>query len=152
MLPHLESTLTDHIYSTAANERSVIKNAPEVRLRREMEVLRQFEGDAYIRQLIDHGKEPPFLVLEYLECDALRSSLKARFPRRDARLIARSILSALESLHGKGIAHTGDTFRLLCRRTRLLIVYAPRCQTRQHPPQPRQQWCEGRGSQVSRLR
>lgn len=103
------------MYSTTANERVVIKHAPEVLLRREKEILRQFEGDAYIRQLIDHGKDSPFLVLEHLDSDALRLSRKARLSKQDTRLIARSILSALGSLHAKGIAHTGNAIRFLCR-------------------------------------
>ena len=115
MLPHLKPTLTDHVYSTTVNERVVIKHAPEVRLRREKEILRQFEGDASIRQLIDHGKDSPLLVLEHLDSDALRLSRKARLSKQDIRLIARSILSALGSLHAKGIAHTGNAMRFLCR-------------------------------------
>jgi casein kinase II subunit alpha len=115
MLPHLKYTLTDHVYSTTVNERVVIKHAPEVRLRREKEILRQFEGDASIRQLIDHGKDSPLLVLEHLDSDALRLSRKARLSKQDIRLIARSILSALGSLHAKGIAHTGNAMRFLCR-------------------------------------
>ena len=112
MLPHSKSILTDHTYSTTVNERVVIKHAPEVRLQRTKEILRPFERDAYIRQLIDQGKESPFLVLEHLECDALRYSRQARLSRQDVNLIASSILSALESLHSKGIAHTGVTIRL----------------------------------------
>lgn len=83
MLPHLKSTLTDHVYSTTVNERVVIKHAYKVRLRREKEVLRQLEGDAYIRQLIDHGKDSPFLILEQLDSDALRLSRKAWPSKQD---------------------------------------------------------------------
>lgn len=83
MLPHLKSILTDHLYITTVNERDVIKHAPDVRLRREKEVLRLFEGDAYIRQLIDHGKDSPFLVLEQLDSDALRLSRKAWPSKQD---------------------------------------------------------------------
>jgi beta-phosphoglucomutase-like phosphatase (HAD superfamily) len=100
---------TEYIYSTIAHRQVILKYAPEVRLQREKEILRRFEGDAYIRQLIDHNKEAPFLVLEFLDSDALRWSRQARVPRQDVKIIAHSILSALESLHAKGIAHTGNT-------------------------------------------
>lgn len=89
----------------------MLKCAPETRLQREKDILQEFAGDAFIRQLIDCGKETPFLVLEHLESDALRSSSEARISRQDIKLIARSILSALESLHAKGIAHTGNMIR-----------------------------------------
>ena len=115
MLPHLKPLLTDHVYSSMANERVVIKHAPEVRLRREMEILRQFEGDAYIGQLIDHVKDSPFLILEHLDSDALRLSRKALLSKQDIRLIARSMLSALGSLHAKGFAHTGNTVEFVRR-------------------------------------
>ncbi|KAK4889762.1 hypothetical protein LTR27_011474 [Elasticomyces elasticus] len=100
--------LHGHVWSasTTANKQVVLKCAPEIRLQREKALLQQFEGDAHIRQLIDYGKEPPFLVLEHLESDALRSSSEARISRQDIKLIARSVLSALESLHAKGFAHT----------------------------------------------
>jgi tRNA A-37 threonylcarbamoyl transferase component Bud32 len=97
------------MHSTTAHRQIILKYAPEVRLQREKEILRQFEGDVCIRQLIDYGKESPFLVLEHLDSDALRFSRHAQFSRQDIKLIARSILSALESLHAKGIAHTGNT-------------------------------------------
>lgn len=112
---HQWSTSTQHTCRTAVHKRVVIKHAPEVRLQREKEILRQFEGDAYIRQLIDHGNESPFLVLEHLDCDALWYSRQAQVPREDVKLIARNILSALGSLHARGIAHTGNTFQLLWR-------------------------------------
>ena len=90
----------------------MLKCGPEVRLQREKEILQQFVGDSCIRNFIDHGKEPPFLVLEHLEFDALRSSSEARISRQDIKFIARSVLSALGSLHAKGIAHTGNVIRL----------------------------------------
>ncbi|KAK5711485.1 hypothetical protein LTR17_018360 [Elasticomyces elasticus] len=100
--------LHDQVWSasTTAHKQVVLKCAPEIRLQREKAILQQFEGDAPIRQLIDYGKEPPFLVLEHLESDALRSSSEARISRQDIKFIARSVLSALECLHAKGIAHT----------------------------------------------
>jgi hypothetical protein len=36
--------------------------------------LQQFEGDACIRQLVDHAKKPPCLILEHLESDTLKLS------------------------------------------------------------------------------
>jgi casein kinase II subunit alpha len=95
----------------------VLKCAPEIRLRREKEILQQFEGDPCIRQLIDHAKddhakELPCLILEHLESDALKSSGQATMSRQNVKFIARSILSALVSLHAKGIAHTGKMSRV----------------------------------------
>ncbi|KAF2215435.1 hypothetical protein CERZMDRAFT_36105 [Cercospora zeae-maydis SCOH1-5] len=50
--------------------------------------------------------KPPFLVLEYLELDALKASGQAKLSRQDIKFVARSVLTALGSLHAKGIAHT----------------------------------------------
>lgn len=86
----------------------MLKCAPEIRIQREKEILQQFEGHSCLRSFIDHGKEPsPFLALEYLELDALKASGRAKLERQDIKFIARSVLTALESLHAKGIAHTG---------------------------------------------
>jgi casein kinase II subunit alpha len=90
----------------------VLKLAPELRLQRERKTFQEFEGDACIRQLVDYGKEPPFLVLEHLDSDTLNSSSEARITRQDTKLIARNNLSALVSLHARGVAHTGIMVRL----------------------------------------
>ncbi|WPG97786.1 Hypothetical protein R9X50_00056700 [Acrodontium crateriforme] len=92
--------------STPAQKQVVLKCAPETRLQREKDILQEFAGNAFIRQLIDCGKETPCLVLEHLESDALTCSSKERMSKQDIKLIARSILSALDSLHAKGIVHT----------------------------------------------
>jgi serine/threonine protein kinase len=105
------ATITEHCNSTAAHEKVIVKHAPEIRLQREKDILQQFEGDACIRQLIDHGRESPFLILEHLDSDALRMSQQALISKQDIKPIARSVLSALGSLHARGIAHTGDTIQ-----------------------------------------
>lgn len=93
--------LHDQVWSasTTAHKQVVLKCGPEIRLQREKEILQQFVGDSCIRNFIDHGKEPPFLVLEHLEFDALRASSEARISRQDIKFIARSVLSALGSLY-----------------------------------------------------
>lgn len=104
--------------SATARDQVVLKCAPEIRIHREREILQQFEGHSCLRNFIDHGKEPPFLALEYLELDALKASGQAKLSRQDIKFIARSVLTALESLHAKGIAHTGilsSSFALLAR-------------------------------------
>jgi serine/threonine protein kinase len=79
---------------------------------RKIIILQQFDGDTCIRQLVDDAKEPPCLILEHLESDALKSSGQATMSRQDVKFIARSVLSALASLHAKGIAHTGKMDRV----------------------------------------
>jgi casein kinase II subunit alpha len=93
--------------SSTAQKQVVLKCAPGVRLQREKEILQQFERDTCIRQLVDHAKEPTCLILEHLESDALRLSGHGKISRQDGKFIARNILSALASLHAKGIAHAG---------------------------------------------
>jgi casein kinase II subunit alpha len=58
--------------------------------------------------MLDHGEDPPFLVLEHLDTDALRLSGDGKLSRSDIKSIARGTLQALSSLHAKGIAHTGE--------------------------------------------
>ncbi|RMY55319.1 hypothetical protein D0863_13344 [Hortaea werneckii] len=99
--------------SCAAHDHVVLKCASQKRLQREKQVLQKFKGHACIRQLIDHAERPHCLVLEHLHEDALRSARKAPISRRNIKTIARNILSALKTLHGNGIVHTGDkTFTL----------------------------------------
>ena len=85
----------------------VLKTAPKSRFFREQDILRRFHGHPYFRQLVDHVEDPPCMVLEKLQCDALKASGAARLVRSDINMIAKSILEALSSLHEEGIAHTG---------------------------------------------
>lgn len=71
-------------------------------------MLQQFVDCPHIRQLLDHGEDPPFLALEHLDDDALRLSGAGKLSRSDIKTIARGTLRALSSLHAKGIAHTGE--------------------------------------------
>jgi casein kinase II subunit alpha len=112
LLQHQSSVFTKPTFSSTAHEQVVIKCAPEIRLQREKGILQQCEGDTFIRQLVDHAKEPPCLILEHLQSDALKLSGQATMSRQDVKFIARSILSALASLHAKGIAHTGRMIRV----------------------------------------
>lgn len=100
--------LTKDSSSTPVKKIVVLKCAPENGLQREKAILQQYRGNANIRQLIDHSDQPPCLVLEHLESEALKASSKAKLSRPDITFTAHSILSALESLHSSGIAHTGD--------------------------------------------
>ncbi|RMY68309.1 hypothetical protein D0863_07213 [Hortaea werneckii] len=100
------SLSTKHTRSCAAHDHVVLKCASPKRLQREKEALQRFEGHAGIRQLLDFAENPPCLVLENLQVDALRSATKAPISRQNIKTIARSILSALESLHANGITHT----------------------------------------------
>lgn len=102
------SLSTKQTRSCAAHDHVVLKCASPKRLQREKEVLQRFEGHASIRQLVDCAEDPPWLVLEHLQVDALRSATKAPISRQNIKTIARSILSTLESLHANGIIHTGD--------------------------------------------
>lgn len=102
------SLSTKHTRSCAAHDHVVLKCASPKRLQREKEALQRFEGHAGTRQLLDFAENPPCLVLENLQVDALRSATKAPISRQNIKTIARSILSALESLHANGITHTGN--------------------------------------------
>ncbi|KAI7711162.1 hypothetical protein KC353_g9181 [Hortaea werneckii] len=92
--------------SCAAHDHVVLKCASPKRLQREKQVLQRFEGHASIRQLLDYAEDPPCLVLEHLQEDALRSATKAPISRQNIKTIAHSILSALRSLHTNGTIHT----------------------------------------------
>lgn len=113
---------TERRCSSTSHKNVVLKCASEIRLQREKEVLQQVEGNACIRQLIDFAKEPPCLVMEHLQDDALKSSSKSKLSRKSIKFIARSILSALGSLHAKGIAHTGNIISN-CRRKKHLTEF-----------------------------
>jgi hypothetical protein len=75
--------------------------------------LQRFTNHQSIRQLVDSIDEPPCLILEHLECDALEASGQSRLGRSDVELIAKKVLEALQALHERGLAHTGMIRRLL---------------------------------------
>jgi casein kinase II subunit alpha len=91
---------------------TVLKTAPVFRLRREQNILERFQNHPTIRQLIDYIEDPPCLVLEHLESDGLQCSGEAKLSRPDIKLIAKSVLGALKSLHEMDIAHTGKLDRI----------------------------------------
>ncbi|KAK4982672.1 hypothetical protein LTR50_007633 [Elasticomyces elasticus] len=100
--------LHDDVWSAMSTNRTsvVVKSAPKSRLHREQEILRRFQDHPCIRQLVDSVDDPPYLVLEQLESDALKASGEAKLARSDIKLIAKNILEALKTLHKEGIAHT----------------------------------------------
>ncbi|RMZ10520.1 hypothetical protein D0864_01234 [Hortaea werneckii] len=105
---HLTSLSPKHTRNCATHDNVVLKCASQRRLQREKQVSQKFRGHACIRQLIDYAEDPHCLVLEHLQEDALRSASKAPISRGNIKIIARSILFALESLHANGLVHTGD--------------------------------------------
>lgn len=104
-----QGLLTQRASSSLNHRQVVLKYDLDHRLLREYEVLQRFRRNLYIRNLIDVGGEPLFLVLEELQSDALTASGKSPLPKKDIKFIAYEILSALTALHAQGIAHTGNT-------------------------------------------
>lgn len=92
---------------SSSNSQVVLKTAPQTRLIREGEILKNVADCLRIRQWLDQGVDPPFLVLEYMDNDALRLSGEGILSRSDIKAIARGTLQALSFLHAQGMAHTG---------------------------------------------
>ena len=84
-----------------------MKHAPRVCIEREQSALQRFAHCKQLRQVVDSIEEPRCLVLEHMDRDALDASDKGLLTRPDVKLIARSVLEALECLHETGFAHTG---------------------------------------------
>jgi casein kinase II subunit alpha len=97
VIHHQCSAVPDHTYRNTVHKQVVLKCAPEIRLQCEKGILQQFEGDTCIRQLVDHAKEAPCLILEHLESDALKSSGQATMSILRPTHVAQAMSSELPS-------------------------------------------------------
>lgn len=81
------------------------------RLENERDVLKRFQGRAPgLRELVDEiegAEEAPAIVLKHPDDDALNVSSARRFTRAEVKYVAKTVLEALEVLHGEGFVHTG---------------------------------------------
>ncbi|KFY05428.1 hypothetical protein V491_09138, partial [Pseudogymnoascus sp. VKM F-3775] len=93
-----------------AGEKSIIKSVRHRRLENERDVLKRFQGRAPgLRELVDEiegAEEAPAIVLKHLDDDALNISSARRFTRAEVTYVAKTVLEALEVLHGEGFVHT----------------------------------------------
>ncbi|KAL9124905.1 MAG: hypothetical protein Q9217_005817 [Psora testacea] len=86
----------------------IIKRAPKHRLDNERQVLETVRSHASIRQVIDTIEDHPSLVLNYLDDNLLNLSGQQRVESSDLKIVARSLLQALVTLHENGYIHTGN--------------------------------------------
>jgi casein kinase II subunit alpha len=93
----------------------VIKTAPKYRLANERDILKRFHSRQGIRQLLDETLDPPSLVLEYFNDNALGASNSKRFRNSEVKLIAKRVLEALQVSHENRYVHTGTTYHLLVK-------------------------------------
>lgn len=89
------------------SKKVVIKTAPKERFENERDVLKHFRNRPHIRQLLDEIKDPPSLVLQYLDDNLLDASNKKTLQSSNVKFIAKRILQALQALHEDGYTHTG---------------------------------------------
>jgi serine/threonine protein kinase len=82
------------------------------RLRNEATILQRYQDKTpHLRPLLDEVKdpqEPPCIVLKYLDADLMTESNTERLSRADIKQVGKSILGALQVLHGDGLVHTGN--------------------------------------------
>ena len=86
----------------------ILKWAPESRLKKESDVLKQFRDVPSVRQLVDEIRTPPLMVLENLDRNLLDESGAKRLRMSDIKYVAKHILEALAVLHGNNIIHAGS--------------------------------------------
>ena len=84
-----------------------IKTAPKYRLENERDILRRFQGQPCIRQLVDEVHDPPSLVLKHLDDNLLNASNSKRLERSEIKFVAKRLLEALKVFHEAGYVHTG---------------------------------------------
>lgn len=60
-------------------------------------------------QLVEEISHPPCLVLEYLDDNILNASSTKKLSKREIKLVARSILEALNEFHDNGYVNTGTS-------------------------------------------
>ncbi|TVY49983.1 Serine/threonine-protein kinase ppk5 [Lachnellula cervina] len=89
-------------------DKVVVKTAPAERFENERNILRNFQGRPYIRQMLDETKEPRSIVLKHLDVNLLSASAEKAIDSIDVKLVAKRILQALHALHEEGYTHTVD--------------------------------------------
>lgn len=82
------------------------------RLENERDVLRRFQDRApglrpLVDEIVPEKEEAPAIMLKWFEDDALHASGGRRFTRGEVKYVAKTVLEALEVLHGEGFVHTG---------------------------------------------
>lgn len=77
----------------------------------ERDVLKRFQNRTpYLRPLIDEIEEPAdpsTIVLQYLDDDLLKESIRKPLNRKEIKYVSRCILEALKVLHEDNYIHTG---------------------------------------------
>lgn len=77
----------------------------------ERDVLRRFQDRTpYLRSLLDEigePRDPPTIVLKYLEDPLLNASIKKTLNRKEVKYVSKRILEVLKVLHEVGYVHTG---------------------------------------------
>ncbi|OBT75111.1 hypothetical protein VF21_05498 [Pseudogymnoascus sp. 05NY08] len=112
------------VATNLAGEKTIIKSVHHWRLENERDVLCRFQDCAPgLRPLVDEiergagTEEAPAIVLKWFEDDALDTARRRRFTRGEVKYVAKTVLEALEVLHGEGFVHTGmwtsDDVRIL---------------------------------------
>ena len=77
------------------------------RFENERNVLKNFQGRPYIRQMLDETEDPPSMVLKHLNDNLLSVSAGKAIEGLDVKFVAKRILQALHALHEDGYTHTG---------------------------------------------
>ncbi|KAL2064097.1 hypothetical protein VTL71DRAFT_4591 [Oculimacula yallundae] len=84
----------------------IIKSAPKYRLENERDILRHFHARPGIRQLLDELQDSRSIVLKHFDGDLLTVSNSKRLEKTEIKLVAKSILEALQAFHEDGYVHT----------------------------------------------
>ena len=98
--------LTTSRHSNPQIGKVVIKNGPTERFENERNVLKHFQGQPYIRQMLDETKDPPSMVLKHLDDNLLNASAERAIEDLDVKFVAKRVLQALHALHEDGYTHT----------------------------------------------
>src|ERR1700710_1287019 len=99
------STFTYLIIARKSNSQAgkvIIKTAPQGRLENERNVLKYICNCPYIRQVLDETKDPPSLILQYLDDNLLHASSVKTLESSDVKFVAKRVLQAIQALHENG--------------------------------------------------
>ncbi|KFX97766.1 hypothetical protein O988_04689 [Pseudogymnoascus sp. VKM F-3808] len=110
-------TLTKHLHDSVwlatnlTGENTILKSGTHWRIHNERDVLLRFQSRAPgLRPLVDEieiaASEAPTIVLKWVEDDALTACARRRLMTREVKGVARTVLGALEVMHGEGVVHT----------------------------------------------
>ncbi|KAK1704106.1 serine/threonine protein kinase [Colletotrichum lupini] len=96
------------IATNPMGNKSIVKGVQGISgAQNEHNVLRKFQGNPFLRPVIDEiQQDAPMIVLQHMDDHLLNATIKKPLTNREIRFVARAVLRGLSTLHKDGYVHT----------------------------------------------